>query len=233
MDRIPAKISITELREEDRPREKLAALGPQVLTAAELLAILIGSGTPKENAVELMERVLLDYQGQLSLLGRATIDELCAYSGIGPAKAITILAACELGRRRMGEMAEQRQSFESSDSIYHYFLPRMKDLDHEEAHVLLLNNSLRLIGSECISSGGLTGTVVDVRIVLRAALMKKAVCIALCHNHPSGNPRPSRDDDHLTERLGKAAEAVDIRLIDHIVLAEGKYYSYHDENKIL
>lgn len=226
------QLKITQLCEKDRPREKLAERGAAALSSAELLAILIGSGNTEENAVQLMERVLVDNDGRLNRLGRRSIDELCAYKGMGPAKAVTILAACELGKRRMIEDVEERQKFSSSRDIFDYFLPRMKDLDVEQCHVLLLTNALTLVGSKCVSSGGITGTVVDIRLVMAAALGANAPAIALCHNHPSGRCRPSGEDDRLTRRIAEAAKIMDIRFIDHIVLTEQTYYSYSDEGKL-
>lgn len=227
-----ARLSINKWDAADRPREKLAALGAQALSDAELLAILIGSGSADESAVELMRRVLNDCGRSLNTLGKRSIDDLCGYKGLGAAKAITILAACELGKRRQSADMGDRPKMDCSRRIYEYFLPRMQDLPHEECHVLLLNNALRVIGSRCVGRGGMTGTVVDVRLVLREALLARATAMAVCHNHPSGNPRPSRHDDELTRRLAAAAAAVEVRLIDHIVLADGDFFSYSDEGKL-
>ena len=226
------KRSIAHWDEADRPRERLARLGPEALSAAELLAILIGSGNAEESAVDLMRRVMADCNNNLNTLGKKSINELCQYKGMGPAKAITLLAACELGKRRKAESAEQRLRVTNSKDIYEFFLPKLQDLATEECHVMLLNQNLRLIRSQCVSRGGLTGTVVDVRLVLEAAILAHATHMALCHNHPSGRPRPSNADDRLTQRMKRAAEAVDIRLIDHIVLADGCYYSYSDEGRL-
>lgn len=226
------KLSISQLKKDERPRERLIELGPAELTNPELLAILIGSGSPSENAVRLMERILADCSNSLNSLGKMTIDQLCRYNGIGEAKAVSIIAACELGKRRQREGVEERKRITASRDIYDYFHPRMQDLPVEECHVMLLNQSLRVIGTKCVGRGGITGTVVDVRLVLREALISHATAIALCHNHPSGNIRPSREDDSLTERLRKAATAVDIRLVDHVVLADGNYYSYNDEGRL-
>lgn len=226
------KLSISQLKKDERPRERLIELGPAELTNPELLAILIGSGSPSENAVRLMERILADCSNSLNSLGKMTIDQLCRYNGIGEAKAVSIIAACELGKRRQREGVEERKRITASRDIYDYFHPRMQDLPVEECHVMLLNQSLRVIGTKCVGRGGITGTVVDVRLVLREALISHATAIALCHNHPSGNIRPSREDDNLTERLRKAATAVDIRLVDHVVLADGNYYSYNDEGRL-
>ena len=142
------------------------------------------------------------------------------------------MAACEFGRRRAAEPQEERPKVRSSKDIYNYFLPKMKDLPYEEGHVLLLNNQLTIIGSRLIGRGGLTAATVDLRIVLREALLSRATHIALCHNHPSGNPHPSREDDRLTENLRKGCEAIQVKLIDHVVVADGNYYSYADEGRI-
>ncbi len=226
-----SKLTIQELGSEDRPREKFEANGAASLTKAELLAILIGSGNVDENAVQLMQRLMNDCDGNLSQLGRMTVSELCQYKGIGTAKAITILAACELTNRRISETPSQKHITSSAD-IYALFRGKMRDLAHEESHVLLLNNSLKVIGTKVISRGGITGTVVDIRMVLKEALQSNATHIALCHNHPSGTLRPSRDDDRLTEKLHAAAKTVDIKLIDHLIVTDNGYYSYQDEGRL-
>ena len=225
------KINITDLSLEDRPREKLEAKGPKALSQAELLAILIGSGTREENAVQLMQRILRDCHDSLRQLGRMSIEELCQYKGVGLAKAVTILAACELNNRIMDE-AYAVERVTSSEDIFKYYRPKLGDLPHEESHVLLLNQQLRIIGSQLIGRGGITGTVVDVRLILKKALLANATQIALCHNHPSGTLRPSREDDQLTDHLKKAAEVMNIRLIDHVIVTSAGYYSYSDESRL-
>lgn len=226
------KITICEMDESERPREKFAMHGPETLSKAELLAILIGSGTPQKTAVELMRDILTDCDNSLTILGKRSIEQLCLYPGVGPAKAITILAACELGRRRLTEKVEQLE-MENSERLYEYFRPKLMDCNHERAMVVALNAKLRPVGCAVVSEGGVTGTVVDVRRVLREALrFESAVRIAFCHNHPSGNPRPSRQDDALTEELAAAAAAVRLPLMDHIVLGDGDYYSYTDHGKL-
>ena len=208
------KLTINQWAEEDRPREKMMLHGVGTLSDAELLAILIGSGNTEDSAVELMRKVLSDYKG------------------IGPAKAITILAASELGKRRKEEEGKERKVILSSRDVYQYFYPLMCDLPTEECWVLLLNQASKVIDRIRISSGGLVSTAVDVRCILREALLKRAVAMALCHNHPSGSMRPSTEDDRLTEHLDKAAKVMNIRLIDHVILTDGKFYSYADEGKI-
>lgn len=225
------KINITDLSLEDRPREKLEAKGPKALSQAELLAILIGSGTREENAVQLMQRILRDCHDSLRQLGRMSIEELCQYKGVGLAKAVTILAACELNNRIMEE-AYAVERVTSSEDIFKYYRPKLGELPHEESHVLLLNQQLRIIGSQLIGRGGITGTVVDVRLILKKALLANATQIALCHNHPSGTLRPSREDDQLTDHLKKAAEVMNIRLIDHVIVTSAGYYSYSDESRL-
>ena len=226
------KMTINQWAEEDRPREKMMLHGVASLSNAELLAILIGSGNTEDSAVDLMRKVLNNYHNNLNELGKASIDELCKYKGIGPAKAITILAASELGKRRKEEEVRERKQILSSKDVYECFYPLMCDLPTEECWVLLLNQASKVIDKVKISAGGLSATAVDVRCVLREALLKRAAGIALCHNHPSGNIRPSREDDGLTDQLHKACLAMDIRLVDHVVLVDGCFYSYADEGRI-
>ena len=225
------KLTINRWAEEDRPREKMISKGAQALTNAELLAILIGSGNDEDSAVGLMQKVLAAYSNSVDRVGRLSVDELCRFKGIGPAKAVTILAACELGRRRAVEHPERRQ-IRSAAQVYDYFYPLMRDLPVEECHVLLLNQSSAVIDSVRIGMGGLTETVVYVRLILREALLKRATSLILCHNHPSGNLRPSTHDDHLTRQVREAARLLNIALIDHIIFTDGGYYSYADEGKL-
>ena len=226
------KLNINQWAEEDRPREKMMLHGAGALSNAELLAILIGSGSTDESAVELMRKVLADYRNSLSELGKSGVEELCRYKGIGPAKAITLLAASELGRRRKEEGTLERLQVRSSEDIYLLFYPLMCDLPVEECWVLLLNQAGKVIDRIRISQGGLASTAVDIRCVLREALIRRAVLMVLCHNHPSGNLRPSREDDRLTESLRQAAVTVNLRLLDHVIVTDGKYYSYADEGRI-
>ena len=225
------KLSINRWAEEDRPREKMMSKGAQALTNAELLAILIGSGSGDDSAVSLMQKVLASYGDSLDRVGRLSVEELCHFKGIGPAKAITILAACELGRRRAVEQPERRQ-VRSAKQVYDYFYPMMRDLAVEECHVLLLNQSAVVIDSVRIGMGGLTETVVDVRIILREALLKRATSLILCHNHPSGNLRPSTHDDRLTRQVQEAARLLNLNLADHVIFTDNGYYSYADEGRL-
>lgn len=226
------KLAINHWAEEDRPREKMRAHGAAALSNAELLAILIGSGSVDESAVELMRKVLNDYRNSLNELGKCTVDELCRYKGIGQAKAVTILAASELGKRRKAEEAGERRQVRCSQDIYSYFHPLLCDLPVEECWVLLLNQASRIIDRVRIGQGGLASTVVDVRCILREALLKRASSLVLCHNHPSGNSTPSREDDRLTHSLSQAAHLMNIRMLDHVIVADGAYYSYADEGRL-
>lgn len=224
-------MNISEWAEEDRPREKMMAKGAGVLTNAELLAILIGSGNAEENAVSLMQRVLKQCDDSLTRLGRMSLDELQQFPGIGPAKAVTILAACELGNRRMNDRVEQ-PIIRNARQVYEYYLPLLCDQPTEHSYVLLLNQSSRVIRSALVSKGGLTETIVDVRVVLREALLAGAAALILCHNHPSGNTHPSHQDDALTTRVRDAAKLMGMHLVDHVIVTGTGYYSYADEGKI-
>ncbi len=222
------KLNINQWDEADRPREKLLALGAHVLSDAELLAILVGSGNPEENAVELMRRILNDCGGSLKELGRKKLDDLTAYKGVGQAKAVTLMAACELGKRRMGEQVE-RKRMDCSQNIADFFLPRLGELPHEECHVMLLGNNLKMKGTALIGKGGITESTVDIRQILEAAIRSQAPSIVLCHNHPSGSLVPSQMDKQLTKRLGQACKIMDIRLLDHIIVTDQGYFSFNDE----
>lgn len=228
------KLSINQWAEEDRPREKMMRLGAAALSNAELLAILIGSGSQDESAVDLMKRVLSDCGNNLNTLGKKTIAELAGgrYKGLGPAKAVTVLAACELGKRRQREAAEERRRFDSAPAIYEYMRPQMQDLAEEEAWVLLMNQNFGLINCVRLSHGGITETAVDIRLAIKNALLCNATVMALCHNHPSGNARPSGDDDRLTQRMKKACELMRIHFLDHLIVTDGRYYSYAEEGRL-
>ena len=225
------KLNINQWAEEDRPREKMEAQGAESLTNAELLAILIGSGSTKESAVELMKRLLSDCKNNLNTLGKMTIHELCQYNGIGKAKAISILAACELGKRRQMENPAERPDLGTATRIYNHMHPIMQDLDVEEFWILLLNQHYRLIKKVRISHGGITGTAVDIRIIIREAVMVNCTILAVCHNHPSGNLSPSRQDEELTKSIKRACELMHIHFLDHIIVTDGLYYSFHEQGK--
>ncbi len=226
------KLNITQWAEEDRPRERMTNLGAEALSNAELLAILIGSGSKRESAVELMKRMLADCNNNLNTLGKMTIHELCTYNGIGEAKAISILAACELGKRRQMETPEERPDLGTATRIYNHMHPIMQDLDVEEFWVLLLNQNYRLIKKVRISHGGITETAVDIRIVMKEAVLSNCTILAVCHNHPSGNLSPSRDDDNLTRNIKRACELMRIHFLDHVIITDGQYYSYHELGKV-
>lgn len=228
------KLSINQWAEEDRPREKLMRLGAAALSNAELLAILIGSGSQNESAVDLTKRVLADCGNNLNTLGKMTIEQLTGgrYKGLGPAKAVAIIAACELGKRRQAEKAEERKQLNSALAIYEYMHPRMQDLSEEEAWVLLMNQNFKLIKSVQLSHGGITETAVDVRVIVKHALLCNATVVALCHNHPSNNASPSGDDDRLTQRVKKACELMRLHFLDHLIITDGRYYSYSEEGRL-
>lgn len=227
------KFTVKDWAEEDRPREKLLLKGIRSLSDAELLAILIGSGSKNETAVELAQRILHSVDNKLDQLGKLSIPQLISsFKGIGEAKAISIVAALELGKRRGVSEVTERKQIQCSRDIYNYFYPVLSDLSHEEFWVLFLNNSNKVIDKMKVSQGGIAETVVDPRIIFKQALVCLASSIALCHNHPSGNTHPSVQDDRITQRIGQGAELLHIRLIDHLVFCDSAYYSYADEGKI-
>jgi DNA repair protein RadC len=226
------KLTIANWSPEDQPRERLRDLGSQALSDAELLAILVGSGSPGESAVELMKRILNSCNNNLNTLGKLTIRDLMEFKGIGEAKAITILAACELGKRRQREQAEERRDLGSATLMYRYLHTHMQDLDVEEAWLLLMNQNFRLIKSIRLSHGGITETAVDVRLIIKEAVLNNATIIALAHNHPSGSLHPSADDDRLTERVKRACDVMRIHFQDHLIVTDGNYYSYHEQGRL-
>lgn len=223
--------SIKDWPEDERPREKVLRHGVASLSKSELLAILIGSGNAEDSAVELMKKVLASCGDSIAELSKLSVDDLCEFKGIGPAKAITLVAACELWKRRRSDKKEYK-NIRCSTDIYKYFYPIMCDLTVEETYVLLLNNKNRVIDHVKISSGGLTATAVDVRIILREALMKRATGVVLCHNHPSGSIKPSRDDDEVTKTVAAACKIMCIRFLDHVIFTDGVYFSYSDEARV-
>ena len=223
------KMSLKDMDRSDQPREKLIDTGPESLTNAELLAILIGSGTTKKTAVELMQEVMDDCADKFTNLYRMNLKSLMEYNGIGEAKAVTIKAAAEIGQRRAMESMQELKQITRAEDVYLYMRLKVQNLAHEACWVFLLNNSARLLGVRQISNGGITETSVDVRIVLKHALMADATAIILCHNHPSGSLRPSRQDDKLTENMRNACLAVNIKLIDHVIVADGGFYSYAEQ----
>lgn len=226
------KLNINQWAEEDRPREKMERQGAQTLTDAELLAILVGSGSPQEDAVSLMKHILADCNNNLNTLGKLTIRDLCQYNGVGPAKAITILAACELGKRRQMEKAEERPDLGTATKLYNHMHPVLQDCDVEEFWLLLMNQNKRLIKQVRISHGGITETAVDIRIIMREAVLANATILAVCHNHPSGNLRPSPYDNELTRQLQKACQLMRIHFMDHVIVTDGAYFSYNEAGHI-
>lgn len=230
MSDAPQYQSIKEWSIVDRPREKMLAKGRQSLTDSELLAIIIGSGSVGESAVDLSKRILRDYNHNLNELGKITIKDLVKkYKGIGEAKAINIIAALELGRRRQDTDPLQRPTILSSKDSFNYLYPLVADLPHEEFWIVLCNRANKVIHSQSIGRGGVTSVVVDVKIVLKCALEHLATSIVLCHNHPSGNLKPSNEDIKLTNKLKDACTVFDITVTDHLIIGDMKYYSFADE----
>ena len=226
------KLSIRDWPEDDRPREKVLRNGVSSLSKSELLAILIGSGNAEESAVELMKKVLASCNDSIAELSKLTVDELCSFKGIGSAKAITIIAACELWKRRKEDDRDDHFVVRTSQDVYDYFYPLLCDLVIEECHVLLLNNMNRVIDSVKVGSGGYTGTMVDIRYVLREALLKRATGLVLCHNHPSGSLKPSNEDDKLTRSMAAACSVMNIRFLDHLIFTDRRFFSYKDEGRL-
>jgi DNA repair protein RadC len=224
--------TIKQLAEEDRPREKLLMKGRHSLTNSELIAILINSGNSNETAVELAQRILTEYNNDLNTLGRLSVNDLMKFRGIGEAKAITIVAALEIGRRRQSFDAEEKKSLTSSKDMYEVIEPIISDLQHEEFWILYLNRSNRLIEKERMSIGGINGTVVDVRLIMKSAIEKLANAIVMCHNHPSGSVEPSQADIALTKKLKEAANIMEISLLDHLIVGDKSYYSFADMGKM-
>ena len=225
-------LSIKEWSLEDRPREKLLSKGISTLSDAELIAIIIGSGNRDESAVELSKRILGSVQHNLNELGKLSVDDLQKYKGIGEAKAIGIVAALELGRRRKLSEIIDRQKISSSHDVYEIFHPLLADLPHEEFWIVLLNRSNKIIERQKISQGGISGTVTDVRLILRIALERLASSLILCHNHPSGNHQPSEADIAITQKIKESGKLMDISLLDHIIITDGKFYSFADEGML-
>ena len=222
--------SIKNWSEHDQPREKLLNKGKAALSDAELVAILIGSGNKEESAVDLCKRILARVDNNLSELGKLSIQQLMDFKGIGEAKAITIAAALELGRRRRGEEALEKKKITSSQSVFELMQPIIGELQHEEFWIIYLNNSNKVILKSQLSKGGITGTLVDVRLVLKQALEVGATGLILAHNHPSVTLKPSEADKQLTKKLKTAAESLDIKVLDHLIVTEKAYLSFADEN---
>jgi len=219
---------ITNWHEDDRPREKLMLKGKSALSDAELIAILIGSGSRNESAVGLSKRILSSVDNNLNALGKLTITQLMNFKGIGEAKAISIMAAMELGRRRRAEEAVQLDKITSSKMIFELMQPIIGELPHEEFWVLYLNNSNKVLSKLQQGKGGITGTLIDVRLVFKTALELGATAIILCHNHPSGGLIPSDADKQITKKLKAAGQNMDIQVLDHVIVTENGYFSFSD-----
>lgn len=220
---------ITSWAEGDRPREKLLSKGKAALSDAELIAIIIGSGSRNKSAVELSQEILSSYQNKLNELGKVSVDQLMKFKGIGTAKAITIVAALELGRRRRGEEALVRKKVTSSKSVFEVMQPVLGDLNHEEFWVIYLNNSNKILITEQSTKGGMTGTLVDPRKIFSRALEVGATCLILAHNHPSGTLKPSQADKTLTKKLKVGGSHLDIKVLDHLIITQNAYFSFADE----
>lgn len=226
------RLPISRWSIEDRPTEKLQRLGTDSLTDAELLAILIGSGTSQYSAVDIAKHVLGKFGGNLNTLGKARFDEFEDIEGVGTQTACKIMAAVELGRRRQTATAELRPDMTTATRIYNYMLPKMQDLNHEEFWVLLMNQNYKLLKAERISIGGITETSADIRIIMRDAVLNNATILAVCHNHPSGSISPSRQDDMLTQNIKRACEIMRVHFLDHVIVTDGAYFSFHEAGKI-
>lgn len=226
------KLSIKQWAVEDRPREKMLAKGIRSLSEAELVAILIGSGNAEESAVGLSRRMLASVNNNLNELGKRTISDLQKFKGIGEAKAINIMAALELGRRRKEAEPEEKPKITTSADAAQIFRPLLSDLPHEEFWFLMLNRNNLMIDKAMVSQGGLSGTIIDVRIILKTALEKLASSIILCHNHPSGNLVPSEADKDITKKIREAGKYMDIPVLDHLIIGNDAYFSFADEGLI-
>lgn len=223
-------LSIKSWAEADRPREKLLQKGKITLSDAELVAILLGSGSKNESAVNLSKRILKSVQNNINALAKLSVEDLCEFNGIGPAKAINVIAALELGRRRGKEEILVMDKITRSKDVFDVMWPLIGDLPHEEFWVLYLNNSNKVLHKQLLSKGGITGTMVDVRLVFKKGLSLFATSVILCHNHPSGKLVPSMSDKQLTQKLKKAGTTLDITVLDHLIITENAYFSFADES---
>ncbi len=224
--------TIKSWAEDDRPREKLSLKGKSVLSDAELIAILIGSGSRNESAVELSKRILASVENNLNALGKLSIKQLCEFKGVGEAKAISIIAALEVGKRQKNEEVLKLEKITSSQIIFNIMQPIIGDLPHEEFWVLYLNNNLKIVFKSQLSKGGITGTVVDLRIIFKMAFQHNATAIVLVHNHPSGNNQPSNADLEVTKKIKVACQNLEINLVDHLIITQNNYYSFKDSSKL-
>lgn len=229
MQEKPTTFSIKHWADDDKPREKLLQKGRLALSDAELIAILIGSGSRNESAVELSKRILASVGNNLNELGKLSTKQLTKFKGIGEAKAVTIAAALEIGRRRRGEQGPKISKIGSSRDAFELLHPTMGELEHEEFWILYLNNANKVLHMAQLSKGGITGTLVDVRLVMKQALELGAVALILAHNHPSGNLRASKADKEITQKLQLAAAALDLKVLDHLIIVQKDYLSFADE----
>ncbi|HEY0030395.1 MAG TPA: DNA repair protein RadC [Bacteroidia bacterium] len=227
-----SRLNIKAWAEEDRPREKLLAKGRHTLTEAELIAILIGSGSRNETAVELSKKILASVGNNLNDLGKLNVKELSRFKGIGEAKAISVMAAMELGRRRKEAEPAKRDKIITSQDAYDIMKPVMIDLPHEEFWVLILNRANQVIKKEMISRGGVTGTVVDTKIIFKVAIENYGCSLLICHNHPSGNKKPSEADIRITNSIKEAGKLMEIPLLDHLIVTDDGFYSFADEGML-
>ncbi|WP_231462465.1 MULTISPECIES: DNA repair protein RadC [unclassified Pedobacter] len=232
MENYEQKLGIKLWAEEDRPREKLLLNGRRHLTDAELIAILIGSGNKNESAVDLSKRILNSFNNNLTKLGQASIAELSKFKGIGEAKAISIVAALELGLRRRETAIEDIVKVSTSSDVYKYLYQTFAHLNHEEFWILLLNRANKITGKQLISKGGQAGTVADPKIIFKVALEQNAAYIVMAHNHPSGNLKPSDSDNKLTLNMVASGNLLSIPIVDHLIFTDNGYYSYRDEGII-
>lgn len=227
----PLSLLIRDLAADDQPREKLTSLGPRALSDAELLAILLRSGRRGVSALDLARALLRDAGHDLHELARKQLQDLVRTKGVGPVKAVQLLAAFELGRRRAGALPRARPTLDNSEACYRYLQPLLQDLEHEEFHLLCLNRANELLGAHCVSQGGTTGTVADAKRIFRRALQHGSVTsLVLAHNHPSGQAHPSAADVRLTRKLCTAARHLDLHVLDHIIVAGHRYYSFADHD---
>ena len=232
MNATTVKLSVRQWASEDRPSNKLQNLGTAALSDSELLAILVGSGTPQHNAVEIGQQIMSRFDHSLSKLAKADFRDIKDIEGVGTYTACKILAAIELGKRRQLATASMAPDLSTATAIYNYMNPKMQDLQVEEGHVILLNQNYKLIKSVRISQGGITETSVDIRIIMKEAVVNNATIIVFCHNHPSGSICPSRVDDELTKSIKRACDLMRIHFCDHVIIGDCQYYSYREQGKL-
>lgn len=232
MNATTVKLSVRQWALEDRPSNKLQNLGTAALSDSELLAILVGSGTPQHNAVEIGQQIMSRFDHSLSKLAKADFRDIKDIEGVGTYTACKILAAIELGKRRQLATALMAPDLCTATAIYNYMNPKMQDLQVEEGHVILLNQNYKLIKSVRISQGGITETSVDIRIIMKEAVVNNATIIVFCHNHPSGSICPSRVDDELTKSIKRACDLMRIHFCDHVIIGDCQYYSYREQGKL-